>query len=460
MRGMPGMSTGKAERYLEAKGYGVRPSNLGRTVYYVDFTLGNDSYDGLSPETPWKTIEQVNEFTFGAGDNILFKRGETWTGTLLQVPSSHLRIADYGSGDRPIIDGNNAVDCVNLTGAHDLVLENLVAANGINFGYLGTGATTYGITFSNCDAYHAGNDELNFMGPAHDITILGGAFYNGYNRSGVGGLAAGMEFADGVYNVLVDGATIHDQTAEVPSGVGITIHTHSDEPDGMPWNITIQNCNIYANQHRGISISNAFTTAQGNRNIVIQRNKIYSPTTGTTYPVFVLGDGSPISGISFYQNEMEATYSECIYSRSVKDMNVYNNTFWNNNSAYGGCIKVDGAGCSNIRVKNNIMFGNNSGVYMIWLYGATGLTGFECDYNVYSYLGTANRWAGVATDNTWTQWQALGYDAHGVRGDPLFIDAANHIYTLGAESPAINAGVDVGLSFLGAAPDCGAHEKA
>ena len=47
-------------------------------TYYVDATNGNDSSNGLSPETPWKTIAKVNASSFQPGDQILFKRGEDW----------------------------------------------------------------------------------------------------------------------------------------------------------------------------------------------------------------------------------------------------------------------------------------------------------------------------------------------------------------------------------------------
>ena len=47
-------------------------------TYYVDASGGKDSSGGLSPETSWKTIANVNGSSFKAGDQILFKRGEDW----------------------------------------------------------------------------------------------------------------------------------------------------------------------------------------------------------------------------------------------------------------------------------------------------------------------------------------------------------------------------------------------
>jgi hypothetical protein len=45
-------------------------------TYYVDATNGNDTNNGLSEATPWKTIAKVNGSKFLPGDQILFKRGE------------------------------------------------------------------------------------------------------------------------------------------------------------------------------------------------------------------------------------------------------------------------------------------------------------------------------------------------------------------------------------------------
>ena len=40
----------------------------------------------------------------------------------------------------------------------------------------------------------------------------------------------------------------------------------------------------------------------------------------------------------------------------------------------------------------------------------------------------------------WAEWQAMGYDAHSVIADPLFVDAAAHDYRLKANSPAYGLG--------------------
>jgi len=78
--------------------------------YYISST-GNDSADGLSPSTPWQTINKVNSVfsSLKAGDRILFKRGDTFYGTLKisksGISGNNIIISAYGTGNNPVISG-------------------------------------------------------------------------------------------------------------------------------------------------------------------------------------------------------------------------------------------------------------------------------------------------------------------------------------------------------------------
>jgi hypothetical protein len=81
-------------------------------TYYVDATLGNNSWSGTQ-SNPWKTIAKVNSMSFNPGDQILFKRGETWRETL-DVPSggssgNYITYGAYGSGNMPKIMGSSQI---------------------------------------------------------------------------------------------------------------------------------------------------------------------------------------------------------------------------------------------------------------------------------------------------------------------------------------------------------------
>ncbi len=78
------------------------------STYYVDYTSGDDSNDGLSEATPWKTILRVNSESFNPGDTILFKRGETWR-EQLDVSSSEIIFSSYGVGENPVISAADLI---------------------------------------------------------------------------------------------------------------------------------------------------------------------------------------------------------------------------------------------------------------------------------------------------------------------------------------------------------------
>ena len=80
------------------------------TVYYVDAKNGNDSGDGKTEETAWKTFDRVNSKTFLPGDKILLKADGIWNQALNPKGSGRegapITIDVYGEGSRPVINGN------------------------------------------------------------------------------------------------------------------------------------------------------------------------------------------------------------------------------------------------------------------------------------------------------------------------------------------------------------------
>jgi len=135
---------------------------------------------------------------------------------------------------------------------------------------------------------------------------------------------------------------------------------------------------------------------------------------------------------------------------------IYNNTVYNFN-VYGIYSISDS---DSVIYKNNLIIANsnvnliqaNSGIFNSNIY--------------YNTKGGSGRWKWKGTN-----WYTLaelqitsGQDAYSVYGDPLFTDATNGKFTLKSGSPAINAGVNVGLTkdILGnpivGNPDIGAYE--
>ncbi|MGY4884092.1 MAG: right-handed parallel beta-helix repeat-containing protein, partial [Nanobdellota archaeon] len=89
------------------------PSTPYTRTFYVSSSSGDDGNTGTSPSSPWKTIGKVNSYNFLPGDGILFKRGDTFYGSLNVGSSGNsgnpITYGAYGSGEKPVISGFTTV---------------------------------------------------------------------------------------------------------------------------------------------------------------------------------------------------------------------------------------------------------------------------------------------------------------------------------------------------------------
>lgn len=80
-------------------------------TFYVD-NAGSNSNDGLSSGAPWQTLAKVNSTSLYPGDQILLKRGGTWSEALTISGSgtsgAPVTIGNYSSGALPIINGGGS----------------------------------------------------------------------------------------------------------------------------------------------------------------------------------------------------------------------------------------------------------------------------------------------------------------------------------------------------------------
>ncbi|MCH7231092.1 hypothetical protein L0U85_09535 [Glycomyces sp. L485] len=103
------------------------------TTYYVS-AAGDDGNAGTSAEQPWRTLDKVNSTSFGAGDKILLRSGDTWTGQLWPKGSgsvgSPITIDSYGTGVKPRIVGAGLVaEAVRLFNQEYWEIRNLDVSN-------------------------------------------------------------------------------------------------------------------------------------------------------------------------------------------------------------------------------------------------------------------------------------------------------------------------------------------
>jgi len=86
--------------------------NVSATNYYISSSGGNDSEDGMSESSAWKSLDKVNASmsVLQPGDRLLFKRGDVFFGSLNITKSGTIdrpiTIGAYGSGARPLFTGS------------------------------------------------------------------------------------------------------------------------------------------------------------------------------------------------------------------------------------------------------------------------------------------------------------------------------------------------------------------
>lgn len=92
-------------------------------VYYVSQS-GSDDNDGLTPRTPIKSLDKVNEMSFNEGDAVLFKRGDLWRGQIRTCDG--VTYSAYGRGEKPKLYGS-PFDAAVTGGWSETDIENVYA---------------------------------------------------------------------------------------------------------------------------------------------------------------------------------------------------------------------------------------------------------------------------------------------------------------------------------------------
>ena len=94
-------------------------------IYYVDANGGSDSNSGLSAGSAFKSLAQVNKLNLQPGDQVLFQRGDTFSGSLTPkadgTAGAPITFGSYGAGSDPVLKGQVTVQVDHVT-LKDLVV--------------------------------------------------------------------------------------------------------------------------------------------------------------------------------------------------------------------------------------------------------------------------------------------------------------------------------------------------
>lgn len=470
-----------------------------QTTYYIDWTNGNDSNNGTSPSSAWKSwynIQGSKGSSFHPGDSILFKRGETWKrsdynslhpgsrdqgewqpGSFIGTPGNEIVFGAYGtkigSGmteNRPVIDSDNNTSGIdacylnyNGSGDQNVIFRDIEFTNSvpkINGGYLMTGysgGTVHHVTFKNCffDATNMNTtqypDQNETLSLDVDYLTVDSCYFYGeepYNR-----------------HACYTGSSYARFTNNYVQGFGVS---------GLKFNG--ENCSNGIMAHNLIIDAGVNIMIGESKNADIYGNiSIITSSAGGefTYNHFRIEDNNGPSDNGMPRNNK-----------------IYNNTFIGNGNAshaiYMHRSRKSGGNYSDWDnyqdndIQNNIFYLYNESLDYFDFMGEGVTYPIPADYNLY-YSDNSYRWKN--NNNTFTtlsSWRStlnaqIGFESSSIIDDPQFIasNILNNInpndYQLSANSPAIDAGVEVTLNngetltdFFGnpivGKPDIGAFE--
>lgn len=532
------------------------------TIYYVDCAAGNDSNNGTSQTTAWRTTTRANQQTYTAGDQILFKRGTVCSGAALKpvgngAVGNPVTIADYGTGNLPQIDG---------VGTNEPALFLL---NVQNYAVRNLDLTQHGQTPQLIETQHGKDQDQNsdeYMRAVVHILGLGP----------VGVPSCGE--ACTVRNVTLENLKVHDGSWNGIYG-GAGYYQVDTKTYGYIDNLVIQNVESWNNHKAGVDVTSTYTKtvtygatnikvlnsylhhngADGvvlgpidhglidgndcsyngqNRNarlgcwgwdshdLVIQFNESHHnvapfynnvtrdsggfdcdlgsedclmqynwshDNTGEGYLIMTWPIGYGYSrGVShniqmrYNISERDAKKLACPITifGGVQPAVIYNNTIYYEPDRLAGspmfqaeggaiCSSIWGkSGSPNAYIYNNIFINNgtvNPSAVSNDAWG-DGKGTFTFNHNIWYRVegGVSFDWGGAI--NTWSAWQAKGYDAQGFNTNPLVtgpLGSGPNAYQLQSSSPAINQAqvVTQGLRGMGtrdyfgvAIPQAGAYD--
>ncbi len=113
----------------------VLPEGVVARAFHVDATAGDDTSDGLTPATAWRSLAKTNAHAFEPGDSLLFRRGERWIGQFAPTGGSGTEgspvfVGAYGEGPRPLIEGEGQVqDAVLIRNLSHWIVTTLEVTN-------------------------------------------------------------------------------------------------------------------------------------------------------------------------------------------------------------------------------------------------------------------------------------------------------------------------------------------
>jgi len=254
---------------------------------------------------------------------------------------------------------------------------------------------------------------------------------------------------------------------------GISFHLY-----GLGWtqtNVLVEDNYFHDGWHTtgpDLSVgSSAYYTASID-GMTIRRNRFYDPPTTTAFSEFIFIQnsnggvaGATINNVYIYSNIFINSSNGGIHMETANGIYIYNNTFYNHNTVsientfHLNISKVSPGYCTNITIKNNIFYtpstySSSGGCPIFVKSGAiVDYAAVDADYNIYYRYNNSVRVIEFESIHNYlmtelaTLRSTTGWETHGQFASAAMTDPANQDFTLTYNSPAIGAGVDLGIEF-------------
>jgi hypothetical protein len=399
-------------------------------TYYVS-NSGNDSNNGVSTSSPWKTAAKVVAFepSLRQGDCVLFQRGGVWN-EQLAISNVHgsqsypITFGNYGSGNLPVLDGGSTrpygivgASASGQTANSYVTIDGFEVRNttsgGIIFSYL----VQPGITIRN--NYVHNNGYGAYAGACAGCFQVDGGSY-GYNEA----------IAMVCYPKSSCGTKILNNTVKIEGGHN-SIMVDSDL--GSP---LIQGNKV------GPGISHGGIDVKRSVGAMVKQN-----TVNCSVSVVVNGQTYPgCNATSFWTEQDDATFTET----GTYEQNI----------SYGAgrgyaCFGANGVAAPiSLNYYNNTCYLGTSGANATDLTSCRGGT-LKFENNIFSGSGGIS--LGTCSAVTWDYNDKYGTaggpsGAHDMSVNPLFLNPSTMDFHLQSTSPVLNSGSSsiLGLSYIGA----------
>jgi hypothetical protein len=468
-------------------------------TYYVDATNGNDSNDGLTASTAWKTIGKVNNSSFNPGDQILFKREEIWREQLI-VPSSGsdgnpITFGAYGSKGKPILSGAELFAKWTQTSVNEIYqadcnwIPNQAVEDGKRLDYVSWDsdflttansmrAGTWTLDTTNDLLYAWCTDEANPEGHIMEVSqrcvCVDG---NTKNYISVENLKVIHANDDGIDTDGGSNWTVSNVTAEYNGRYGI--RTNGDDniitdcvAQKNRWGIggyqsddlTISNCTSHDNDQMN---GDGFQISQCD-NALIENCTAYNNTIGGSSDGFQIAECANLTfrynhsydnrtGINLTGGSYGAIYYNLFITNSSGGIilwdidggntTAYNNTVYQNNTNSGIYINSVTAPCT-VTIQNNISYNGGTGKALTEESGVDEIL-LTLDNNCYfTDSGSLVEWEGTsyAIAQFSTYQSASSEDANSIAQNPQFMNVINQNFYLYLASPCIDTAKYIGLT--------------